>query len=49
MKEEKKGKRVLSIELDNEVKKVTITGVNAEEKWCRSASVSYHQLQENSN
>lgn len=32
MKEEKKGKRVLSIELDNEVKKVTITGVNAEEK-----------------
>ncbi len=29
MKEEKKGKRVLSIELDNEVKKVTITGVNA--------------------
>lgn len=32
MKEEKKGKRVLSIELDNEVMKVTITGVNAEEK-----------------
>lgn len=30
--EEQKGKRVLNIELDEDVKKVSITGTNAEEK-----------------
>ncbi|MBQ6747171.1 MAG: hypothetical protein IJR07_09045 [Bacteroidaceae bacterium] len=32
MKEEQKDKRVLTIELDDEVKKVSFTGANGEEK-----------------
>ncbi|MBQ6747175.1 MAG: hypothetical protein IJR07_09065 [Bacteroidaceae bacterium] len=32
MKDEQKEKRVLSIELDDEVKKVSITGTNGDEK-----------------
>jgi len=32
MKEEKKGKRVLQVELDNNVKKLSITGMDADEK-----------------
>ena len=32
MKEENKGKRVLQVELDNNVKKVSITGLDADEK-----------------
>lgn len=32
MKEENKDKRVLNIELNNDVKKVSITGMNSDEK-----------------
>jgi len=32
MKEQNNNKRVLSIELDNEVKKVSITGLGSDEK-----------------
>ena len=34
--EEQKGKRVLNIELDNDVKKVSITGKNGDEQWCHA-------------
>ena len=32
MEEQKKGKRILRVELDDEVKKVSITGTNGDEK-----------------
>ena len=41
--EEQKDKRVLNIELSNEVKKVSITGINSDEKVVmRSKEGVYH-------
>jgi bacteriocin-like protein len=42
--EEQKDKRVLSIELDNDVKKVSITGTNSEEKVVMRQELSEDDL-----
>ena len=42
--EEKKEKRVLQIELDDDVKKVSITGKNAEEKVVMSQELNEDDL-----
>ena len=42
--EEQKGKRVLNIELDNEVKKVSITGKNGDEKVVMRQELSENDL-----
>ena len=44
MEEQKNNKRVLSIELDNEVKKVSITGKNGEEKVVMRQELSEDDL-----
>ena len=42
--EEQKGKRVLNIELDNDVKKVSITGKNSDEKVVMRQELSEDDL-----
>ena len=42
--EEQKGKRVLNIELDNDVKKVSITGKNGDEKVVMRQELSEDDL-----
>ena len=44
--EENKEKRVLSIELNNEVKKVSITGVNSDEKVVMRQELSEEDLEQ---
>lgn len=44
MKEQKNNKRVLSIELDNEVKKVSITGKDSDEKVVMRQELSEDDL-----
>ena len=44
MEEQKNNKRVLSIELDNEVKNVSITGKNGEEKVVMRQELSEDDL-----
>ena len=44
--EDKKDKRVLSIELDENVKKVSITGVNSEEKVVMRQELSEDDLEQ---
>ena len=46
MKEENKEKRVLSIELNDDVKKVSITGVNGEEKVIMRQELSEDDLEQ---
>ncbi|MBQ6746063.1 MAG: hypothetical protein IJR07_03330 [Bacteroidaceae bacterium] len=43
---ENKEKRVLSIELNNEVKKVSITGVNSDEKVVMRQELSEEDLEQ---
>ena len=42
--EEQKDKRVLNIELSNEVKKVSITGINSDEKVVMRQELSEDEL-----
>ena len=44
MKEENKNKRVLQVELDNNVKKVAITGVDADDKVVMRQELSEDDL-----
>lgn len=46
MKEENKEKRVLSLELNDDVKKVSITGVNGEEKVVMMQELSENELEQ---
>ena len=46
MKEENKEKRMLSIELDDDVKKVSITGVDGEEKVVMRQELSENDLEQ---
>ena len=46
MKEENKEKRVLSIELNDDVKKVSITGVNGEEKVIMRQELNENDLEQ---
>ena len=46
MKEENKEKRMLSIELDDDVKKVSITGVDGEEKVVMKQELSENDLKQ---
>ena len=44
--DEQKNKRVLSIELDNDVKKVSITGLNGDEKVVMRQELSEDELEQ---
>lgn len=46
MEEQKNNKRVLSIELDNDVKKLSITGTNDEEKVVMRQELSEDDLEQ---
>lgn len=46
MKEENKGKRVLQVELDNNVKKIAVTGLDAGDKVVMSQELNTDELEQ---